>query len=177
MTVFEESQLKFEFDDEQWSCLIRYDQTRDYQNICNSISGTKGVDFIGLFKESELFLFEIKNYRGHRIESKPKIEVLDQEVAQKVRDTIAGIVGGARNSTNQKEDWERILSILKDDNQSLKFILWIEEDKPPRKSPTPRNIIINNKLKRKLSWLKPRIFTANRDDNPCEGLTVSFLSS
>ena len=96
MTRFEESRLIFKFGD-SWQ-VIQYDaKDSDYTKGLGIIEGSHAVDFVGIHDEI-LYLIEVKNYHNCRIENKPKLEngELAVELAQKVRDTIAGIVGTHR---------------------------------------------------------------------------------
>jgi hypothetical protein len=115
--TFEESGLRFEFSPSQWYALLQYDETKDFLKIRDAVSKTKGVDFVGIFQNSTLVLMEVKNFRGSRIANKPRVEQgddpLEIEFAQKVKDTIAGIAGGARNSTHFKTEWMSFLDLIK----------------------------------------------------------------
>jgi hypothetical protein len=183
--ILEESRLRFNFDDTRWSHLLKYDESKDYKNLCEAIEDTKAVDFIGILNREVLSLIEVKNFRGYRIENIPRSSELDLEIAQKVRDTLAGIVGGARNSTHHKEIWKNYLQFLKDENRTLHIVLWLEEDTPPRLSPekSKRQAIakggtINARLKKRLSWLNAKVIVANHQlaNNPYQdSLTVEFL--
>jgi len=174
---FTESRLRFEFQEEEWDALIKYDNEADYQKIKRSIPGTKAVDFVGISNEN-LYFIEVKNYRGHRIESKPKVEELDTIIAQKVRDTLAGIMGGVRNSTHKEKKWQKHLSHLSDKNKPVHIILWMEEE-PPNRFISKRQKVsrdtLTQKLKKRTSWLSGRVIVANKAHNPLEGkLQVSF---
>lgn len=118
----------------------------------------------------------MKNYRGYRIESKPKIEELDIIVAQKVRDTLAGVLGGVRNSTHKEEVWRQHLAHLSDKIKRLHIILWMEDDSPnPKRQKVFRDVLIQ-RLKKRLSWLSNRIIISDRDHNPLKSkLQVDFL--
>lgn len=175
--VFEESYLRFEFRDGDWSDLVKYDEEKDYRNLENSMPATKAVDFVGISGGSIHFI-EVKNYRGHRIESKPKIEELDIIIAQKVRDTLAGIVGGVRNSTHKEELWAQHLAHLSDKNKRLHISLWMEEDSHIPDRLKVSGGTLTQKLKKRLSWLSGRVIVANKANNPLEGkLQVEFLAT
>lgn len=181
---FEESRLTFDFDDEAWSYLLKYDESKDYKNLQESIEDTKAVDFTGVLHKETLALIEVKNFRGYRIENIPRIPELDLEIAQKVRDTLAGIVGGARNSTNLPETWQNYLSYLQNGHKSVHVVLWLEEDLPPQlpnekqqKRMQARGGSINSRLKRRLGWLNAKIIVANHaiENNPyADSLKVAF---
>ena len=173
---FSESRLRFEFREVEWNALVKYDDETDYQKLKNNVPKTKAVDFVGISNEN-LYLIEVKNYRGHRIASKPKIEEIDIILAQKVRDTLAGMVGGVRNSTHRQELWAKHLAHLAEKGKKLQVILWMEED-----SRVPARLKVSagtltKQLKKRMSWLSCQVIVANKANNPLEGkLQVDFLA-
>ena len=98
MIVFEESGLQFEFNTENWE-VIQYDTSKDFLRIRDAIDGTKGVDFIGILNGKSLAIFEVKNFRGTRIENKQRMgqggTSLDVEFSKKVKDTVSGMIGAS----------------------------------------------------------------------------------
>ncbi len=181
---YNESNLFFDFSDEKWSYLMQYDVETDFKKIKDAIQGTKAVDFIGICNQNILTLIEVKNFRGHRIENKPRIEngddPIEQEVALKVRDTLAGIVGANRNATHKKEYWENYFAFLQNEKKRVEVILWLEKDDDPRPSivQIKREKVyggtIAKKLKQKLSWLTPYVSVADTENNTLAALTVTF---
>jgi hypothetical protein len=181
-----ESGMRFLFDDEKWSLLIKYDEQTDYKKILNAVHETKAVDFMGILNNEILSLIEVKNFRGHRIENKPRLDGTDDplevEIAQKVRDTIAGIVGAARNSTHLRENWVKYCDFLLSQNKKTHVILWLEEDEIPLSNITrtkrerARGGTLTQRLKQKMNWLTPNVLVSNITDNPySESLKVEFL--
>jgi len=178
-----ESNLSFTFDDHSWEDVIQYDSTTDYRNIKHAISGTKAVDFIGIFKRDTLSLIEIKNFRRHRIENKTRVKdgELADELAQKVRDTLSGIMGGARNSTHMQSTWKKYVRMLLE--KEVHIVCWVEEDRHANTSHTDlkRNksssSALNQVIKSKLSWLTTKVMVANTANNPYKDtLQVSFIN-
>ena len=178
--IFEEigSSLIFEFDETAWSYLMKYDSDGqnkqvDYDKLKNAIEGTKAVDFIGIFRNSHLNLIEIKNYKFNPID--PNLNIL-AEIAQKVRDTMAGIIGGSRHSTHQKENWHHHLQYLINSTKDVRIILWLEDDRPLDKRLKTRNSNYLTILKKKLSWLTSNVKISNIADNDFgDALKVSNL--
>lgn len=178
--IFEEkgSSLRFNFNDNAWQYVIKYDSEPespqlDYDKINHAIVGTKAVDFIGIYREKELTFFEVKNFKNYRIETKVRIEKgddkdepLDIEVAKKVRDTLAGIIGGARNSTHQRATWKEYLKIFSNENKRIRIVLWLEQDRTGDKERKPRIMNLQNKLLKNLNWLTSdiRIFSIDKHD-------------
>ena len=172
------SSLRFNFNDKAWQYVMKYDSEPespqlDYDKINNAIVGTKAVDFIGIYREQELTFFEVKNLKNYRIETKARIETgdkkderLDIEVAKKVRDTLAGIIGGARNSTHQRATWKEYLKIFSNENKRIRIVLWLEQDRIVDKERKPRAMTLHNRLLKNLNWLTSdiRIFSIDKHD-------------
>ncbi len=172
------SSLRFNFNDDAWHNVIKYDSEKespqvDYDKIKNAIDQTKAVDFIGIYQKNELTFLEVKNFKYYRIESKNRIEKgdnknesLDIEIAKKVRDTLAGIIGGARNSTHQRQIWKDYLKVFSNENKHIRVVLWLEQDRPNDRESKPRKMTLQNKLLERLSWLTSdiRIFSVNNHD-------------
>jgi len=99
MTELVEGRLRFSFPDT--SEVTRYETwtfcRRQFQNRCRE--GNKAVDFICLHGQDVWFI-EVKDYR---LFSRSKEEHLVDEVAQKVRDTLAGVAAAVRNANNDEE--------------------------------------------------------------------------
>lgn len=85
MTVLTESRLSFEFPAD---CIAsKYDAWAFYRNRFQRVAGAKAVDFLCINAEAA-WLVEVKDYR-HGPRTKPS--ELHDEVAAKVRDTLAGL--------------------------------------------------------------------------------------
>lgn len=94
----EEGSLLFSFPSD--STASKYDDWSFYRNQFNSMfGGTKAVDL--LFVESQIaWLIEIKDYR---VNQRTKPTDLGEEIALKVRDTLAGLVAAKCNANDQSE--------------------------------------------------------------------------
>lgn len=195
MTRFEESRLVFEFG-ERWH-IFKLDEHRDYQERIGKIDETKAVDFVGIWDNQELYFIEVKNFCGHRIENKNRflkgqltecqlIEgqcqlikgelPLPIELAQKVRDSIACLIGAYRTSSIQ-EHWTAYAKWLCESHKSIKVVLWLEYDLPShpilrRKAMVSVDI---KKFKEKLKWLTSHVIVENRDQQRLLDLKVSNL--
>ena len=166
---FDESRLKLVFNEQSWNSVIQFDEHIDYENIKKGVSGTKGIDFLGIF-QNKIYFFEIKNFKDYRIKNKDKLhnigDKLMTEIAQKVRDSLACIISGKLNSTNDKELWSNFLSKIID-NKVIKVILWLEIDNiansnnPIRQNNRRNRNSVNiaeytRKLHSKLKWFIPK---------------------
>lgn len=158
---FEEGTLAFTFDSEWDESVVKFDEHRVYKKMADSLSGTKGVDFLGILN-SEIYLIEVKDFRGYRIENKTRIANgdLSIEIGQKIRDTVACIVGSSRSSGNF-EVWQELCNILVDREKKVKVILWLEEDKPSRRKSQVSQNVLRNDLKQKLKWLAAKVDVRN----------------
>ncbi len=78
-----EGHLRFQFDDSWFA--IKYDDHRDYRERIERLDGTKAVDFVAVYMNAQLFLIEVKDFRGFRIENRERVTdgQLALEVGQK----------------------------------------------------------------------------------------------
>jgi hypothetical protein len=185
MTIIEDK-IAFDFDDNTWSFVLKYDEEKDFKNIRDAIHGTKAVDIIGILNQRILSLIEIKDFRGTAIENKHKFDKehpnsLFVMIPRKARDTLAGIIGGARNSTNIPDYWEEYLTILSKSKKDIHVILWLEEDRNLAVTPMSemrqkaKIKILNDALRTSLRWLTPYVKVFDSKTNEYDGLTIKFL--
>lgn len=175
--TFDEEHLRFRFDD-SW-LVIKYDEHRDYREWIERLDETKAVDFVALQADSPLFLIEVKDFRGHRIENRERLREgeLAIEIGQKVRDTVAGIVGAYHRGND--EDWQRAVQRMGCRETPVHVILWLEQDLPhgPRGRRQNQASVLIDALRRRLQWLTPRILVVSlRTGNAPDGLQVTNLS-
>jgi len=177
MTRIEEGRLAFEFG-ERWN-VFKLDKHRYYQKRMEKLDETKAVDFLAILDEAELYLIEIKDFRGHRIENKNRLTEgrLAIECAQKVRDSLACIIGASRNSSDYKH-WRPYQKLLCDRNRKIKIILWLEYDLPINYRQRQKiNASISSKvIKQKLIWLTNYILVCNTDSQQIPDLEVRNLA-
>lgn len=138
--------------------------------------GTKAVDFVGLW-QSEIHFIEVKDFRGHRIENKKRLldGELAIEVAVKVRDTIAGIVGAFHRSGH--DEWRPFVEALARRGRPH-VCLWLEEDTLGRALPERGHpgIALQRELDKQLSWLGPRLLVQSRaHGSKVSGIVVRSL--
>ena len=162
MKTFVEGHLRFEFGP-SWQ-VEKYDEHPIYREGIERLKeqipcthclhpqdvGSKAVDFVGIYKGQPYFI-EVKDFRGHAIENSRRTQgALAIEVALKVRDTVAGLLGVCRADIGRP----LIEPIFK---QAPAVLLWLEED-PPRSKPEQQSHMMGNlktMLCRGLSWLNP----------------------
>jgi len=180
--TFTESNLTFTFEETKWE-ILKYDEHPKYIGISNALAGTKAIDFLGFYNNSDLVMFEVKGFRGYGSNKSVNarlaegMEVLSTEIAQKVKDTVAAIAGISRNIQADNTLWEKAIKQIVD-NKNLTIVAWIEEDlnnlalKARKKNEMS---VRTDKLKNKLKWLTTNIFVDNINEQHArwEGFTVT----
>lgn len=164
-----EGALVFSFSTTDGSQAIKYDNTKFYRKqFINIASGTKAVDIIFFDKTNyTTWLIEVKDYRHRQIRFIKPSE-LGAVIAEKVRDTLSGLVA-ARYNANDQNEREFSDKALKTDR--LKVILFIEQPKYQ-----PINLSdLHLKLRQRLRAVDahPRIMNSNAQ--PFPWLQVSSL--
>jgi hypothetical protein len=172
---FIEGYQQFSFDGNRW-IILRYEDETAYRTRIGELSGTKALDFVGKHN-GDLFLIEVKDFRGYRIENQPRFTSgeLAVEIGQKVRDTVAGIVGAYRTSDSQK--WAEFAKPLVDLLKNVRVVVWVEYDLPPHFAARGkvRASVETNVFKRKLSWLTARVLVSSQSNNGVPDLIVRNL--
>ena len=98
MTEIEEGDLTFSFPDH---CEAgKYEEWSYYRNQFQSVAGgSKAVDIVCVSGDTA-WLIEIKDYRQH---PRTKLIDIDDELASKVRDTLAGLAAAGSNANIHDE--------------------------------------------------------------------------
>ncbi|KHD07682.1 hypothetical protein PN36_03325 [Candidatus Thiomargarita nelsonii] len=188
MTRIEEGSLAFEFG-ERW-CVFKLDEHRDYRGRIGKLSETKAVDFIGILDDKTLYFIEVKDFRSHRIANKdrllkgklPECQLikgelpLPIELAQKVRDSVACIIG-AYHSSSFPAHWAPYAKLLCHKDKQIKVILWLERDLPSHPSliKKTRAFLKANVFKQQLRWLTSHVRVESMDEQRLPDVKVSQL--
>jgi hypothetical protein len=139
--------IRFEFG-ESWRVAEKWDDSFPFRDGVARI-GSKALDLVGV-RQGVLYLIEVKDYRGHPIESKgiqPKALPLD--IACKVRDSVAGLVGASRV---REESWVRTCAdLLLNPRRQLIVIAWIEDAAPRPAEPRAKRDVWH------VSWLTQKV--------------------
>ncbi|MBX3162356.1 MAG: hypothetical protein KF773_40705 [Deltaproteobacteria bacterium] len=176
--------IQFDFDD-SW-VVTKWDDLRAYRDGLAKLQGvldghherTRALDLVGV-REGTPYLFEVKDFRGFEIENKSRqLEELPLEIALKVRDTIAGLVG-TRSLGRASEALELWIAALAA-GTAVRVIAWIAEDGTrPGISHQKRAARASERLgrlKQRLAWLTPRVAVTDPLENPlAPGVTASSL--
>ena len=173
--TFDENRLRFQFD-AKWA-VVKYDEHRDYRERLQKLAGSKAVDFVGI-RGDEAFLIEVKDFRGHRIANKQRLTSgeLAAEVGQKVRDTIAGLVGAYRTSC-EPDSWRPFARAISCRQRVLKIIVWLEDDMAKNAQCWSQQAsVLQNLVKQQTFWITARVLVVNgRAGSAPPGLVVSNL--
>lgn len=123
-------------------------------------------------RQPTIYLIEVKDPRGYRIEYKEHLGDLALEVGHKVRDTLAGVIGGLQNG--DADDWEIIVRRLANPKSSIRVVLWLEEDdrSKPRGRGQQQRFVVLGALRKRLRWLTTKVFVASQRENPIPDLVV-----
>jgi hypothetical protein len=103
--VIDVEKLRFEFDD-QWTAVEKWDDAAAFKDGIRKLNGevwnndrktfesvgAKAVDIVGVLGR-DLYVIEVKDFRGHPETTKQQVQGRSLEIACKVRDTVAGLVG------------------------------------------------------------------------------------
>jgi hypothetical protein len=173
-TVLDEEYQRFTFD-ECW-VVFKYDSAdTGYFSIKNAVANTKACDFLGLWTCSVAYLIEVKDFRGYRIQNKQRLGKgeLALEVAQKVRDTLAGIVSGCRRGDG-KYSWKELRDHLTSPDSDIIVVLCLEDDGLQDKAKLGVQAEL---IRQKLSWLRPKVRVVSQSINPGKlpGVAVTNL--
>lgn len=173
----------FEFGD-QWSVAFKYDDTTFYRKEAIRLQGdidgvpqsAKAVDVVALHDASGLLFLEAKDFRGHRIANKPRIEgEVAVEVAFKVRDTIAALIGASRKPVEEFPSEVLVTGLLR--GREVAAVLWLEDDTFINADRAKVSLsALTQRLKSLLPWLNVRTLVLSSSvPNRINHLTVTNL--
>ena len=150
MTTLTEGRLTFTFDA---GCDVgKYDDWTFYrQDFQGAAGGSKAVDFVCVGK-GVAWLIEVKDYRLH---PRTKLLELSDEIAAKVRDTLAGLATAATNSDDpdEKKIAQRALSPRQRWRVALHLERPVQSSRLWPKVPDPAKLL--PKLRKKLKFVDP----------------------
>jgi len=133
----------------------QYDDWAFYRNQFNAVcGGTKAIDFVCLDGD-QLWLIEVKDYRRYR---RTKLVDLGDEVAAKVRDTLAGLVAASCNA-NQAEEQRMARQAVR--RSQLRVVLHLEQPRHPSRlfprAVDPDDVLLKLKQRLKAIDAHPRV--------------------
>lgn len=115
-----EGNLAFTFPN-NWQA-SKYDEWSHYRNQAVKLcGGAKAIDILGLEPEAACWLIEVKDYRQHQ---RTKTIDITDEIATKVRDTLAALVGAQHHASDATE---RQLARTAVRSSSIRVVLHLEQ--------------------------------------------------
>lgn len=189
MTTIVEGRLVLEFDD-TW-VVTKWDDHRAFRNgigkLCGRLAhgdgerdeGTKAVDVVGV-RENRLYLIELKDFRGHRIENKQRqLRELPLEIGLKVRDSLAGLVACALGATEPGSQFVLALNSLASRERPHVVALIAEDPNPLWGHPDKRAAVASQRLQNlrtRLKWLTTRVWLEDPLSTVLPGVRVRNLA-
>jgi hypothetical protein len=128
VTTFEitEGRLRLAIDCER---AVKWDEDPAYRSGVERLGGTKAVDVCAVVSGEGPVLLEIKDFRGHGTENKERMTsgALAEEVACKVRDTLAGLVWSCARGLSR--DHEKLAApFINERAPPPRVVFWLEHD-------------------------------------------------
>lgn len=133
------------------------------------VSGTKGIDFLAIESDATVWHIEVKDYRQTRDSS---FVFLADEVALKVRDTLACLVVARMNANEQLE---KDLAVRAIGCQNLHVVLHLEQPQPSTRLDTKamRAARAAQKLRQLLKGVDRRAQVLDRTETTTVAWTVT----
>jgi len=182
MVPFPESRLEFSFDD-NWR-VVKWDEQPAYRDprTFGSSDGTSACDFLGHHAATGVFFIEVKNFTGfhHKNLLKLSSDQLIDMMAEKVRDTIAGVIWVRGRSYDQPPVDALVtetLRALTTEVRSIRAVLWVED--LPQLDVRAAGVMAQQIARRLTAWFGiARVIVTNTEihhRDPLPGLTVRPL--
>jgi len=156
-TVVIDQTIEIEYPD-NWT-ILKWDDTEDYRSGIQRLSGSKAADLLALGRSPrrELMIIEVKDFSGHLHDNQGRLGVtLAIEVGQKIRDTVAALVGLARCQPEVAESRVWAEGLLRRDTY-LRIVLWLEMPTSPLPAREKRinalQVHQQLELRKRLTWL------------------------
>lgn len=187
MEIKEESRLRFGFP--EGSKVVKFDDTKYYRTMFNGLPESKGVDFIAVEPDADVFI-EVKNCLGDEGNCRWRIfpnnlkrdtthttvnvegrDSLDIEVPQKMAMTLAALTG-VKSFGERKELSEELAAFVQavqsekfaSDKRKLYLILFLEGNFGG-KTRTKKMIMseLQRSMNTKMKWLNCRVSVVDSD--------------
>lgn len=175
---FECDGIIFSFGDE-WT-VVQYDETIEHQRNPNQDVIPHAVDFLAVKSRNTICFIEAKDFRINPGNDRKKIisGTLALDVAHKIRDTIAGVIGFHRTASptnNRNQIYAPFAEAMAKPNVQLRVILWMETDFNflPHFKQKQRASTFSKILKAKLSWITTEVLICNQDITPTDIMGIS----
>jgi hypothetical protein len=178
-----EGDLDFTFDP-GWTLIRHWDREAVYAALDAQVPGSRAVDFVGVRADPEaIFLIEVKDYRSSEGHGTTRRKLADDGreladiVAEKIRDTVAGLLGAAR--VDRDPDWQQTRHALA---ENVWVVLWIEhaglaaDSEVYKKRSRIGAGVLEDSIQRRCRWLKAKAIVCSRDAACLPGLTVKSVA-
>lgn len=176
-----EGDLDFTFD-ASWVVCSHWEEEPARLALMSQASGSHCVDLVALQQgpKGSLLLIEVKDYRTSEKTPSTREKLADggaslvDLVAMKVRDTIAGLVGGVRMERDGL--WRPCVEALVD--REVWVALWIEHAAIDAGSTVQGKrakvgaSVLQGSLKKRCRWISARVAIFSRSANELPGVTV-----
>lgn len=164
MSLINEGKLNIEFSDEKWQ-IEKYDECNVFINNIGQTNNLKAIDIIGVHNFQTLYFFEVKDFSDNEEFNLEKwdyrIDMLTNNLSQKIKDSLVGILSIQRNDLLKNNFWNLIVKLFNENNE-FKIVFWLDGNLS-NYSRNFRLCQINNNLKRKLQCLNAKILVTNSD--------------
>lgn len=172
--TFSEGFLQFEFG-ATWR-IVKYDEHAQHVERLQTIE-SQAIDFLAA-RTGTVLLLEVKDFRGRRIENKGKLGgALAITVAQKMRDSVSGIVGQRRlDAPTATQPWADCGKAMIGSGDVL-AVLFLQTDRHPAER---RKVLLSTQLKllkQRMQWSGMRVLVVDLDtyNTAIADLTVKSL--
>lgn len=159
MTTIAVEAQRFDFDD-RWS-VIGYDKDPYRQK---HLGESECVDIVALGPDHRLYLIEVKDYRGVDRAKERREDIMSgllfKAIGQKVRGTVAGLIGGWRHETHRAR-YQPFAPRLLDSQVDVHVIAWIEHSYQEWDPAHVRLTTGTDLLKRQVHWIGARALVMN----------------
>lgn len=153
--------------------VCRWDDTAFVRNRFSQLGGgSKSCDLVAFEDDGdELWLIEVKDYRHHRRE---KASQLHDEMAAKVRDTLAALWAGQVNASGDEQKFARLAKR----KSRIRAVLHVETRQTSRLMPGKKHAAdIKMALKRALKAIDPHPVVSSVGSMGCVRWTVRLPTS
>ncbi len=178
-----EGDLDFTFD-AGWTVFRHWDAQSVYIALNDQVPGSRAVDIVGVRdRPRAIYLIEIKDYRTSEAQPSTRKKLANDGrdlaaiVATKVRDTVAGLIGAARQERD--DDWSRTHDALA---EHVWVVLWIEHTSLTALNSVRdrRNkgeaVVLKRSIATRCRWLRAQVEVCSRGGSCLPGLTVKSVA-
>ncbi len=168
---------------------VKYDETQFYKKYANKLEEMKAVDFLSVSKnggQTILYLMEVKNFdiiskeeKSERLNPEGK-DPLHIEIAQKVRDSLSGLVGASsffvKQCALELKPYYRLIQEGLPMKSRLVVVAFIEGNLSGyKKGFTTAELGLQRRIERALKWMRCDVQILN--SRILEDLELNWMSA